>query len=119
MNMQKSIRNEEIRLNETNASNNLLQRNIDTHRKELISTSKMIKNMNKGIDKARKEAKKKNEQYVDQKKKSEETNDQVQYSKFIQLFIIVIQKFYFMKFANNMFTIKHCNLLLERRIRWF
>ena len=77
LNIQKSIRNEELRLNETNAQNQILKKNIDTHRKELKSTSKMIKKYNKNIGKARKDAKKKNEAFVDKKKKAEETNDQI------------------------------------------
>lgn len=77
VNMQKSIRNEELRLNETNAGNEIMKREIDTHRKELLSTAKMIKRYNRNIDKAKKEAKVKNDSFVEKKKKAEETNDQI------------------------------------------
>lgn len=76
-NIQKSIRNEELRLNETNASNQLLKREIDVHRKEIISTEKQIKRYNKKIKKTMRKAKDTNSDYVKDKKKAEETNDQI------------------------------------------
>lgn len=76
-NKMKFIRNEELRLNETNAKNEQLKKEIDVYRKELKSTAKQIKKFNKTIGNARKKARTTNEQYVDRKKKAEETNDQI------------------------------------------
>lgn len=76
-NMQKSIRNEELRLNETNAKNQDLKREIDVHRKEIISTSKQLKRYNKKIKKTIKKAKETNSDYVKDRKKAEETHDQI------------------------------------------
>lgn len=76
-NIQKAIRNEELRLNETNAKNIDLKKEIDVHRKEIISTQKQIKRYFKKIKKTMRKAKDTNFDYVKDKKKAEETNDQI------------------------------------------
>lgn len=76
-NMQKSIRNEELRLNETNAKNGDAKREIDVHRKEIISTSKQLKRYNKKIKKTIRKAKDTNSDYIKDRKKAEETHDQI------------------------------------------
>ena len=76
-NIQKAIRNEELRLNETNSKNQDMKQEIDIHRKEIMSTSSQIHRYKRKIGDTMKKAKKTNEEYVKDKKKAEETNDQI------------------------------------------
>lgn len=76
-NKQKAIRNEELKLNETNAKNQSLKWEIDVHRKEIMSTAKQIQKYNKKITKTMRNAKMTNSEYIKDKKKAEETNDQI------------------------------------------
>lgn len=75
--LEKTIRTEELKLNETNAKNEELKREIDVHRKEIKSTDKQIKKYNKNIKNNMKTAKQKNEEFVECKKKAEETFSQI------------------------------------------
>lgn len=76
-NLLKTIRNEELRLNETNAKNQTLKKEIDVHRKEIKSIAKQIKKYNRRIKDAKKKARNNNDAFVEKKKKAEETNDQI------------------------------------------
>jgi chromosome segregation ATPase len=76
-NIQKGIRNDELRLNQTNADNQAMKWEIDTHRKEVISTDKQLKRYTKKIKKTMQKVKDTNSEYIKDKKKAEETNDQI------------------------------------------
>jgi chromosome segregation ATPase len=66
-----------VRLNETLSKNNVYKEDIDTLRKELISTQLGLRKLNSKINKSKNESITSNQDYTKGKAKAEETNNRI------------------------------------------